>query len=110
AIRPRPRGNAAKFGKLRFLGCDNQLAAFPVGKVPAFKIIIELRAAFHAKTCLQASSGIVDARMDHLAVARRCFRADSAMPFESKRVMSRPCERPRTGKAHYARADNNGFD
>src|SRR5712675_411433 len=89
---------------LRRIGSDDQLAAAPV-RNPAFREEgIKRAPARHAQLRLERPRGIVDSRVNDLAVSRAGARADRALGFEHDYLAPGEGQRPSNGETHHAGA------
>ena len=71
--------------------------------------IIKQRLAAHAEPCLKRALRIIDAGMNHLAVAGAGLHADMAVLFQDDRVMPGKMKGTRHRQAHRTGADDDGF-
>ncbi|CAH1694025.1 hypothetical protein CHELA40_50722 [Chelatococcus asaccharovorans] len=110
AIGGRMRRDTGDAFALAVVSGNDQFATGPVRDATLGTISVKPPATFHAEACHQAAMGIVDARMDHLAVARGCLCADGAGGFEDEDIPPRLGEAARDGKADNAGTDNNDID
>src|SRR5438876_11180347 len=87
------------------VGGDDQLAAAPVRNATLGEETIERAPARHAQLRLERPRGIVDSRVNDLAVARAGARADRALALEHDGFA--PAERQGSGdgETHHAGAD-----
>jgi hypothetical protein len=92
-------------------GCrDDQLAKTLVGHVARGAEVVETLLPLDTGARLQAVPGIIDAGMDHLAVAGACLRTDEAMALDHHHFVTGSGECPGAGQADNAGADNDGFN
>jgi len=89
---------------------DEQLAAAGVRHLVLGAEGIEQLLAAHAQGRAQAARRIVDAGVDHLAVAGAGLRADQLVLLQHHHLMAGDRQRPGDGQAHRAGADDDGFD
>ncbi len=88
---------------------DDQLAQAAMLDAMLAAIVIEHVAAGDAEPGLQAAGGVVDAGMDHLAVARGDLAADVIGGFQYQGLAPGLGQGARDGEPHHAGADDNGF-
>ena len=104
---------AAVFGQmfeLRFLFrvmSHHELAAIPVRHVVRGAEFVQHAVARHAQPRFQRAGRIVDARMDHAAVARARAHAQLGHLLDEKHVAPAPRNRARHGATHHAAADDD---
>jgi hypothetical protein len=92
------------------VGGDDQLAAAPMRDAMRLAIGIEPRPALDAEPRLQAARGVIDAGVDHLAVARRGLLAGRGARFHHDDGAAGERQRARDCEADDARADDERVD
>ncbi len=97
------------FGFLR-RGRDDQLAGIPMRDAVIPAVFIERALAADAHPRHQASGGIVDAGVDHLAVARRRDRADAFRRLQNDDLATRLCQPPSDSQTDHPRADYDAIN
>jgi len=97
-------------GDLPRIGGDDQLAAAPVDDAAPLEVGVQRGPARDAQPRLERARGVVDAGVDHLAVARA--RPGSNRPFALEHHDLAACEREgaRHREADHASADHHGID
>jgi hypothetical protein len=99
-----------ELGDLGFAGGDDQLAAASMGNRAFGAVGVKLLAAGNAKPRLERSGRIVDAGVDHLAVARADAGAERRFGFEDQHLATQGGEPARRGEADDAGADHRAID
>jgi hypothetical protein len=89
--------------------CDHQLAAAPVRHALRAAVVVQQRLAAHAQLRLQAASGVVQPRVDDLAVARRDARADAVRRLDDDDLAPSQRQLARDRQADDAGADDGHF-
>ena len=110
AIDGGPRADACELLQLRRIGRHDQLAAAPVRQAALAEIFVERPAALHAEAGHEAAMGIIDARVDDLAVAGGCFRAEALGLVEDQHLASGDGERAGDSQPHHARARDDAIN
>ena len=104
------RRDAAELPALCLAAGDDQLAAAPVRDAALGAIGVEHLAAGDAEPGLERARRVIDAGMDHLAVARADARAERALGFEQQHFAALRGEFARHGEADDAGADDGAID
>ena len=91
-------------------GRDDQLAAVAMRDAVVAAVSVERVLAAHAHPRHQAAGRIVDAGMDHLAVARRRHGADAFRGLQHDDLAAGLRQPPRHGKADHAGADDDAIN
>ena len=110
---PRAGGIGADGGQRRELGLvggDDQLAAAGVRHAALGAVAIEELLAGNAEPRLEAALGIVDAGMDHLAVARAGLGADGVRTLQDDHLEPGHGQPARAGEAHHTGPDHDAVD
>jgi hypothetical protein len=103
-------GDGFEFVDLGRAGGDDQLAAAPVGN-PAFGAVgIQLAPAGDAKPRLERAGRVVDAGVDHFAVARADAGAEGRFGFEDNHLAAPVGKLPCHGEADDTGADHHAID
>ena len=97
-------------GDLSRIGGDQQLAAAPMRNAVRFTVAVELLSPRHAEPRFQRAGGVVDAGMNHLAVARASARADGAGAFQNHCFQAPLTKRTTDGQADHSGADHHCVD
>ena len=106
-VGPRPLLNGFKAGELGRRGRDQQLAAATVGHTPLRAIGVKQRFTLHTQPGLQRASRVINARMDHLAVARTGARANGIGSLHHDHLAPSQGQRACHGEAHHTSADHD---
>src|SRR4029077_3327713 len=110
AVGPRRRLDLLDPGDFRFAGGDYQLAELRVWHAVLAAIGVEPLAPLDAAPVLEAAGRIIEAAMDHLAVARGGLETDRVGAFEDDDLMARERQCPRDRQADHPGADDDRFD
>ena len=110
AIGLRMRADRGQLLGLRRRGGDDQLAAIPVRDAVLAAITVERMLAGDAHARHQAPRLVVDAGVDHFAVARRRDGADALGRFQHDHLAPGLREPPRHRKADHASPDHDALD
>ena len=97
-------------GQLSCVGGDDQLAATAVRDAAVGAIAVKEPLAGDAEPGLEAAGGVVDAGMDHLAVARAGLGADGVGTLEHDGLEPGHGEPARAGEAHHPGAHHDAVD
>ena len=89
---------------------DDHLAEAAVRHAAARAIVVERVAAGDAEPRLEAAGRVVDAGVDHLAVARARFRADGFGGLDNHHLAAGAGQSPRHGEADDTGADHHRID
>ena len=85
---------------------DHELSALPVRHTMSGAKLIKHTAAGWTVAGAQGAGGIIEAGMDHLAVARGGTGADGVGGLRHDHVVPGERRRPRTGEPHHPRSDH----
>jgi hypothetical protein len=88
----------------------DQLAAAPVAYAAFGAVGIQQCLAFHAQPGLERALRVIDAGVDHLAVARTGARAYGVGGFKHHHLPALQGQRARHGQTHHARAHHHTID
>src|SRR5579875_595458 len=110
AVRFRARLYSGETRILVRVGGDDQLAAIVEGHAALTAISIERAPSRDAEPRHEAGRRIIDAGMDHLAVARGCFGADTLGLFEHDHLAPGQRQRARHRKPDHARPHHDALD
>ena len=99
-----------QIGHLGLARRHDQLAAALVADAALGAVGIELVAPLNAQPRLQRALRVIQAGMDHFAVARTGAGADGIGRFQQHHFAPLEGQRPRHGQAHHARADHHHID
>ncbi len=91
-------------------GRDDQLAAIAMRDAVIAAILIERRLAADAHPRHQAAGLVIDAGVDHLAVARRGHGADTLGRLQHDHLAAGLRQPPRDRKTDHPRTDNDALD
>src|SRR6202035_438678 len=94
AVGARRRGDPGQLGKPA-LGGDDELAAAPMGDAVLATEVVQALTTRDAQACLERAVRIVDAGVDHLAVARAGAGAEVRGRFENQYLAPLQRELPR---------------
>ena len=89
---------------------DDELAAVVVFDASRLAVGVQGAVAGDTEARLEAARRVVEAGMNHAAVARRGHGARMGFRFEQQHFAARQRQRARHGEAHDTRADNHAFD
>src|SRR5258707_14858900 len=89
---------------------DDQLAAAAMRDAVVAAILIKRALAADAHPRHLAPRRIIDAGVDHLAVARRCYGADTFRRLQDDHLAACPRQAPRDGKADHPRTGNDALN
>ena len=109
AVALRLRHDGFDLGQLGVVGRHDQLAAFAVADAVGGAELIEHAPAAHAEFGAQRVGRIVQAGVDHFAVARRYAVGDAAGDFGNGHVMAGERGGARDGKPDDTGADDKDF-
>ncbi len=101
------RADRVELLKLARMSRHEQLAAAPVRYVLGFAVFVESLAAFDAETRFEAAARIVEARVDHLGVARRGLFADRGVLLENDDLATGERKLARDRETNDAGADDD---
>ena len=99
-----------ELGPLALLRGDDELAAARMAHVVLGAEAVEQLLAAHAQPRPQAARRIVDAGVDHLAVARGGFRADQLVLLQNHQLVGGRGQRAGNSQSHHAGAHHDGFN
>ena len=109
AVLGRRLPDGGELGELALRCRHQQLAAARVRHVVLGAEGVEQLLAAHAQRGAQAARRIVDAGVDHLAVARARLRADQGVLLQHHRLVAGQGQRARHGQPDGAGPDDNGL-
>ena len=89
---------------------DDQLAAIAMRNALVAAVTVQRLLAADAHPRHQAARPVIDAGMDHFAVARGGDGADSLGGFQHDHLAAALCQPPRHGKADHSRTDDDALD
>ena len=95
---------------LRRAGGDYQLAAAPVRDAAFGAVAVQKLFPLHAQPRLEGTLRVVDARVDHLAVARAGGGAEAFRRLQHQHLAPGQRQRARHCQADHAGADDHGID
>ena len=95
---------------LRRAGGDYQLAAAPVRDAAFGAVAVQKLFPLHAQPRLERPLRVVDARVDHLAVARAGGGAEAFRRLQHQHLAPGQRQRTRHRQAHHTGADDHGID
>src|ERR1700726_2348471 len=98
AVGARRGGDPRQLGKLGLGGGDDELAAAPLGDAALATEVVQALTARDAQACLERAARIIDAGMDHLAVARAGAGAEALAGFKNQYLAALQRELPRHRK------------
>jgi hypothetical protein len=110
AVGGRGCSNVVEPFALGFIGGDDQLAATPVRDAALRTVVKEQGAAGDAEASLERARRVVDAGVDHLAVAGTDAGAEGVFGFEDQHLAALRGQRTGDGEADHTGADHGAFD
>ena len=102
--------NGAQFIDLGGAGGHDQLAAALVADAALRAVVVQHLPALHAQPRLQRTLRVVNAGVNHFAVAGAGAGAKGVGGFQHQHFAPSQRQRARHGQAHHARADHHGVD
>src|ERR1700730_8321056 len=94
AVGARRGGDPRQLGKLRLGGRDDELAAAPMRDAALATEVVQALAARDAQACLERAARIIDAGVDHLAVARAGTGSEALGGFKNQYLAAPQRELP----------------
>ena len=110
AVGTGPRHQFDQMRALRFPGGDDQLAATAVADAAFGAVVVKQCLAPDAQRGLERAWGIVDACVNHFAVARACFGADRVGRLQHHHLPALQRQGAGDGEPDDAGADDHAFD